>query len=61
MNADEIYAGVKVSKGHTVYTATSSPTNDIFRAMDSRGEHTSLSVQEVVKVRPEPSSDSPSA
>jgi hypothetical protein len=52
MNADEIYAGVKVSKGHVVYTATSSPRNDIFKAMDPKGEHTTLSGQEVVKVLP---------
>jgi hypothetical protein len=59
MKAYAIYVGIKVSKGHEVYTATSLPRNDIFRAIDSKGEHTVLAAQEVLKVRPEPSSDSP--
>ena len=49
MDAQEIKTGDRVTKGTDDYTVISSPVNDIFKALNDKGETVVLYVGEVMK------------
>jgi hypothetical protein len=54
MDTDQFKVGDRVTKGHEVYTVLTEPTNGVFRAKDSKGQTTTVSVREAMLLEGRP-------